>query len=188
MAIASVSYDDQSGIYTGGSVAVTTNGDDVGVLRGSAHIGYARSIGRNVSVDGGAVLYRYTDRYSGASAQTVAEFYGGFGVGDLAFYAWYSPSYLDQNLETLYLEANAVRDLGSGFRANARIGVLTRLSGQGSFGGRDTRYDTQIGLSKDFDRLSVSVTFGTAGSGAGTYFSGPWQGRDSVVIAVSRSF
>ena len=109
-------------------------------------------------------------------------------VGDLAFYAWVSPSYLDQNLRTLYLEANAVRDLGAGFRANARIGVLQRLSGDDTFAGSSTRYDTQIGLAKDFDRLSVSVTVGTAGSGAGSYFDGPWQGRDAVVIAVSRSF
>ena len=188
VAIGSVSYDDQSGIYTGGSIAVTTNGEDVGILRGSAHVGFATSIDRNISLDAGAVVSRYTDRYSGARAQTFAEIYSGVSVGDFAVYAWYSPSYLDQNLQTLYLEANAVRDLGSGFRANARVGVLNRLSGQGSLGGRNTRYDAQVGLTKDFDRLSLSVTLGTAGSGAGTYFTGPWQGRDSVVVALSRSF
>jgi uncharacterized protein (TIGR02001 family) len=188
VAIASAGYDDQSGVYTGGSVAVTTNGDGIGVLRASAHIGYVQNIDRNVSLDTGAVINRYTNRYSGPDTQTFAEFYGGVSVGDLAFYAWYSPSYLDAGLDTLYLEANAVRDLGSGFRANARIGVLQRLAGQGSFGGRNTRYDAQVGLTKDFDRLSLSVTLGTAGPSSGTYFEGPWQGRDSIVVAATHSF
>jgi uncharacterized protein (TIGR02001 family) len=188
VAIGSVSYDDQLGIYTGGSIAVTTNGEDVGILRGSAHVGFATSLNRNISLDTGLVVSRYTDRYSGAQTQTFAEIYGGVSVGDFALYAWVSPSYLDQNLQTLYLEANAVRDLGSGFRANARVGVLSRISGEGSFNGNDTRYDAQIGLTKDFDKVSLSVTLGTAGSGAGTYFTGPWQGRESIVVALTRSF
>lgn len=188
VATGSLSYDDQSGLYTGGSVTVTTNGENGGILRSSAHVGFATTIDRGVSLDGGAVLYRYTDRYSGARAQTLAEIYGGVSLGDIAIYAWYSPNYLDGNLDTLYLEANAVRDLGSGFRANARVGVLRRISGEGSFGGRDTRYDAQVGLTKDFDQVSISVNLGTAGPGEGGYFSGPWQGRNWVVFAVSRSF
>jgi len=188
VAILFLAYDLQSGLNVGGSVTATTNGPGVGVLRGSAHVGYATFVGPNVSLDGGAVFYAYSDRYSGGRAQEFAEVFAGINVGNVALHAWYSPSYLDQNLETLYLEANAVKDLGEGFRINARAGLLTRLSGSGTFGGANTRYDTQIGVTKDFDALSISVSAGTAGSGRGQYFDGPWQGRNSIVIAVSRSF
>lgn len=188
VALASISYDLESGVYLGGSVAGTTNGPGVGILRGSAHAGYVQGIGRNLSLDGGVVFNAYTNRYSGARSQEFAEFYAGINAGNFALYARYSPSYLDQNLQTLYLDANVVHDLGAGFRANARAGLLTRLAGDLTFRGATTRYDAQVGLTKDFDRFSVSVTLGTAGSGQGDYFSGPWQGRDSVVVGVNRSF
>ncbi len=188
VAIVSIAYDLENGVYTGASVAGTTNGPGVGILRGNAQIGYARRLSRTVSVDGGLVYNAYTDRYSGPNSQDFAEVYAGVSVGNIAVYAWYSPSYLDQNLETLYLEANAVQEIGADIRANARVGLLTRLSGDNTFRGASTRYDAQVGLTKDFDRLSVSVTVGTAGSGRGDYFAGPWQGRDSVVVGISRSF
>lgn len=188
VAILSVAYDLESGISAGGSAVATTNGSGVGILRGSAHIGYATFVGPNIAVDGGLVFNAYSDRYSGGQSQDFVEVFAGISAGNFALHAWYSPSYLDQNLETLYLEVNGVKKLGDDFRVNARFGVLTRLSGDGTFGGATSRYDTQIGVTKDFSALSLSVTAGTAGSGRGEYFDGPWQGRDSIVVAVSRSF
>lgn len=188
VAIASVVYDDESGVSVGASAVATTNGDGVGLLRASGHVGYAHSLGRNVAVDGGVVVHTYTDRYSSGRSQTFAEAYGGVTFGQVAIHASYSPSYLDAGLETLYLQANAVQDLGSGFRVTARAGVLKRLSGEGSFGGANTRWDAQVGLTKDFDRMSIFLNLSTAGSRRGTYFDGPWQGRDAVVLGVSRSF
>ena len=188
VAIGSVVFDHDSGVSVGGSAVLTSNGPDIGLLRGSAHIGYARSLSRKVAVDGGVVVQAYTDRYSGDRSQTFAEVYAGVSLGPVALHASYSPSYLDAGLETLYLEANAVHDLGAGFRATAHGGVLHRLSGVGSFGGANTRWDAQVGVTKDFDELSLSLNFSTAGSGRGRYFDGPWQGRNAVIFAVSRSF
>lgn len=187
-AILSLNYDLESGVNVGGSVAATTNGPGVGILRGSVHVGYATFVAPNVAIDGGVVFNAYSDRYSGGQSQNFTEVFAGISAGNFAIHAWYSPSYLDQNLETLYLEANAVKELGEGFRVNARFGFLIRLSGTETFSGAATRYDTQIGVTKDFDVLSLSVTAGTAGSGRGQYFDGPWQGRDSVVVAISRTF
>ena len=134
------------------------------------------------------VVQTYTERYSGGRSQSGVEAYGGVTWKQLALHASYSPSYLDAGLETLYVELNAVQDLGAGFRANARAGLLQRLSGDGSFGGENTRWDAQIGVTKDFERLSAFVNFSTAGSGEGTYFAGPWQGRNAVIFGVSRCF
>ena len=188
VAIASVVYDHESGLSAGGSVVGTTNGSGVGVLRASGHVGYATSVGDGWAVDGGVVVQTYTNRYSGGRSQTFVETYGGVTWEQLALHVSYSPSYLDAGLETLYVELNAVQNLGAGFRANARAGVLQRLSGDGSFGGENTRWDAQIGVTKDFERLSAFVNFSTAGSGEGTYFDGPWQGRNAVNLGVSRSF
>jgi len=188
VAIASIVYDLDSGVSVGGSVVGTTNGSGVGVSRASGHVGYATSIGRNIAVDGGVVVQTYTDRYSSGQSQTFAEVFGGVTWKQFALHASYSPSYLDAGLETLYIEVNAVQDLGSGFRANARAGLLQRLSGDGSFGGENTRWDAQIGVTKDIGRLSAFVNLSAAGSGQGTYFDGPWQGRNAVIFGVSRSF
>lgn len=188
VAIATVVYDHESGVSVGAGAVGTTNGEGVGLLRASGHIGYAHSLGRNVAVDGGVVVQTYTDRYSGGGSQTFAEVFGGVSFGQFALHASYSPSYLDAGLETLYIQANAVQDLGSGFRATARAGVLRRLSGQGSFGGSNARWDGQVGVIKDVDRMSVSLSLSTAGSGRGTYFDGPWQGRNAVILGISRSF
>jgi len=186
--IASVFYDHDSGVSAGGSAVVTSNGPDVGLLRASGHVTFAHKFDSDLSLDGGLVVQSYTDRYSSGRAQTFAEVFGGVTYGQFALHAIYSPSYLDHELQTLYIEFDAVQELGSGFRANARAGVITRLAGEGSFGGEDTRYDAQIGVTKDFDRLSLYLNASIAGSGRGTYFSGPWQGRDAVIVGISRSF
>lgn len=188
VAIATVLFDHESGVSAGAGAVATTNGDGIGLLRASGHIGYAHRLDRDVAIDGGVVVQAYTERYSSGRQQTFAELYAGVTVGQFALHASYSPSYLDAGLETLYIQANAVQDLGSGFRATARAGVLNRLSGKGTFGGADTRWDAQIGVTKDFDRLSVFLNLSTAGSGQGTYFDGPWQGRDAVILGISRSF
>lgn len=188
VAIASANYDHESGISVSGSAVGTTNGSGAGLLRTFGHVGYARSLGDQLAVDGGLVVNAYTDRYSSGRSQTFAEIFGGVTWGQVALHASYSPRYLDAGLETLYVEANGARDLGSGFRATAHAGLLRRLSGDGSLGGANSRWDAQIGLTKDFDRLSVYVNAASAGSGRGTYFNGPWQGRNSIIIGVSRSF
>lgn len=188
VASASIIYDHESGVSIGGSAAATTNGPGVGLLRASGHIGYAKAVSRTVAVDGGVVVHAYTDRYAGASSQAFAEFFGGVTFGQVAVHASYSPSYLDQNLQTLYVEVNAVQDLGGGFRATARAGLLNRVGGDDTFRGATSRWDAQIGVTKDFDRLSAFVNLSTAGSGQGAYFDGPWQGRNAVIFGVSRSF
>ena len=123
-----------------------------------------------------------------AARRTLPEIFAGVGFGAVALHASYSPSYLDAGLETLYLEAKGVHDLGGDFRATAHIGVLNRLSGDGSFGGANTRWDAQIGVTKDVGLASIFLNASTAGSGSGAYFDGRWQGRDALVIGVSRSF
>lgn len=188
VAIVSIDYDLDTTVVVGGSVVGTTNGEGIGVSRGSGYISLAQSIGGNLAIDGGVVVQAYTDRYSSGRSQTFVEVYGGVTWNQFALHASYSPSYLDAGLETLYIEANAVQDLGAGFRANARAGVLQRLSGDGSFGGENTRWDAQIGVTKDFKHLSAFINVSTAGSGSGTYFDGPWQGRDAIVFGMTRSF
>lgn len=188
VAIISVNYDLDSHVSFGGSLAGTTNGEGIGVSRASGYVSFAQSLGRNFAFDGGVVVQAYTDRYSSGRSQSFAEVYGGVTWNQFALHASYSPSYLDAGLETLYIEANAVEELGAGFRANARAGLLQRLSGNGSLGGENTRWDAQIGVTKDFESVSAFINLGTAGSSSGTYFNGPWQGRNALTVGISRSF
>ena len=188
VAIGSISIDDDSGFYAGGEVALTTNGPSFGILRGSAYAGIAKHVAPDVSVNGGVVLIAYSDRYSGANAQEFIEVFAGASWKNLALNTYYSPNYLDQGLATLYVEASASQRIADGLTVNGRAGLLSRLSGEGSLGGRDQRFDISLGVTKEFDLFSVSLTGNTAGPSEGTYFQGPWQGQNSVVVAISRSF
>lgn len=189
VAIGSLSYDHKSGLYTGGSIAVTVDDDiDLDILRYAAFVGYAYSVKPGLSLDGGAVFTSYTDAYSGEEAESFIEFFGGLSVGDISAHVRYAPDHLNQDVATLYTDIEAVQDIGSGFRIHGRGGLLNQIGGSGSLGGARTRYDVQVGVTKDIDLWSFSATFGTAGPGRGDYFDGPWMGRNSLVLRVSRSF
>lgn len=188
VAIATLVYDLENGVSLGGAAAATTNGPAVGWLRGSANISYAKSLGGGWAADGGMVVQTYSDRYSSGQPQTFVEVFGGATYRQFAFHASYSPSYLDSGIETLYLEVNAVHEFSETFRAHGHAGLLNRLSGQGSLGGENARWDAQIGMTKDLDHLSFFVTASTGGSSEGTYFGGPWRGQNALVAGISRSF
>lgn len=188
VAIVSASYDDISGFFIGGAAAITTNGDDFGFLRASAHAGYAVSLDRSLALDGGVVFTTYGNRYSSGVSQSFVEIFGGVSWGDVAFHANYSPSYLDQNLQTVYLQFDVVRELAPGLRANAKAGLLARVGGEGSLRGTNTRHDFQLSLTKEFDHFDAFVSVTTGGTGTGDYFAGVWQNRTSLTVGISRSF
>ena len=100
----------------------------------------------------------------------------------------FSPDFQDQNLSKLYIEIDTIKRLGDGFNATARAGLLLQVGGPGSLGERRARYDLQAGLSKDIGTWSINATINYGGDRGGTYFLGPFNLRDAIIIGVSKSF
>lgn len=184
----SVSYDDLSGFYTGGTITFTIGDEVQGPLSYSALIGYATRVGPQVSIDSGAVVIAYTDLYSGLANDTFIEFYSGISYKSITGRVRYSPNYLEQNLSTIYAEVDALQRITDSLSATLHAGLLSQIGGPGSLGGRRSRYDFQASVSQDLGSWDISGAFTFGGPGGGVYFDGPWSGREAIVISVSKSF
>lgn len=184
----SISYDDSSGIYGGTTVAFTLGEQNQGPLSFVGLLGYAKNIDTNLSIDTGATVTAYTERYSGMANDTFVEFHTGLSYKNLTGRVRYSPDFQELNAQTIYIELDTFHRLGSGFNATAHAGLLQQVGGSGSLGERRSRYDLSFGISKDIGLWSVNGSINYGGDRGGTYFNGPWRVRDAIIIGVSRSF
>lgn len=151
-------------------------------------MGYAKNIDTNLSIDSGATVTAYTERYTGMANDTFVEFHTGLSYKNLTGRIRYSPNFQEFDAQTIYIEFDAIHRLGDGFNASAHAGLLQQVGGSGSLGERNSRYDLSLGVSKDIGLWSINGTINYGGDRGGTYFSGPWRLRDAVIIGVSRSF
>lgn len=184
----SLSYDDKSGIYGGTTVAFTIGEQNQGPLSFVGLIGYAKNLDTNISIDTGATVTAYTDRYTGMANDTFVEFHTGLTYKNLTGRVRYSPNFQELNAETIYIEVDAAHRLGDGFNVLAHAGLLQQVGGAGSLGERNSRYDLSLGISKDIGLWNINSSINYGGDRGGTYFSGPWRVRDAIIIGVSRSF
>jgi len=184
----SLSYEDQNGIYGGGTITFTIGDETQGPLSYTAQIGYATKLNSKTSFDTGAIVVAYTDRYSGLANDTFVEYYTGLSYGSITGRARYSPNYQEQGLSTIYLELDTFKRIAKDFNITAHAGLLSQVGGAGSLGGRRSRHDFQIALIKDIKFWSINGAFNLGGPSGGPYFDGPWSGRRAFTFGVSRSF
>lgn len=184
----SISYDDKSGIYGGTTIAFTIGEQNQGPLSFVGILGYAKNIDTNLSIDSGATITAYTDRYTGMANDTFVELHTGLSYKNLTGRVRYSPNFQELNAQTIYIEVDAAHRLGDGFNILAHSGLLQQIGGSGSLGERRSRYDLTLGVSKDIDLWSINASINYGGDRGGTYFSGPWRVRDAIILGVSRSF
>lgn len=183
-----LSYDDESGIYVDGSVAFTIGEQTQGPLSYIGSIGYATNIAPNVSVDSGAVVTAYTERYSGQANDTFVEFYSGISHKNITGRVRYSPNFQESDTQTVYFEIDAAKRLAEGLNLTAHAGLLQQVGGQGSLGERRSRYDLQLGLAQDIGLWTVRGTINYGGDRGGTFFMAPWRLQDAIIIGVVRNF
>ena len=184
----SLSYDDKSGVYSGATVAFTIGEQNQGPLSFIGLLGYAKNIDTNLSIDTGATVTAYTDRYSGMANDTFVEFHTGLSYKNLTGRVRYSPNFQELNAQTIYIELDKSHRLGDGFNILAHAGLLQQVGGSGSLGERRSRYDLSLGVSKDIGLWNINGSINYGGDRGGTYFSGPWRIEDAIIIGVSRSF
>lgn len=185
---ANLSYDDSSGIYVDGSTAFTIGEQTQGPLSFTGVIGHAANIAPNISIDNGAVLTAYTDRYTGQANDIFVEFYSGLSYKNITGRIRYSPDFQELDAQTLYFELDAAHRLADGLNATAHAGLLQQVGGNGSLGERRFRYDLQLAIAKDIDLWTLRASVNYGGDRGGTYFAGPFRLRDAIILGVSRSF
>lgn len=183
-----VSFDSKDGAYLGGSATANLTGEERAGLQGvRAYAGYATQTASGIGLDAGIVAYRFTRRYSGDRADRYVEAYAGISRGALSGYLRFSPHYLGQRAPVIYAEIGAGREVAPKWRLNGHLGILVQTSGPPGLGGRRSRYDTRIGISRTINSFEIQAAWTFAGPG-GQYFEGPWHGRSAVTLSLRRSF
>ena len=202
-----VGYDHASGAYAGAALIAGKAADgSVQALGHTAYLGYARRVGRGLTLDVGATDTRVASTvsvpftvtyptyvYSGANnlryTSSYREAYLGVIRGQTNARLYLSPDYLGSGRTTAYLE------VGSGLQATSRArlfwqaGLLAPLEG-GAASGPDrlrTRYDMRAGVSVDLGPAQVQLT-GTATGPKLEYPRGYPRKRYALVVSASAYF
>lgn len=183
-----MSYEGKGGPYIGGSATATLTGKErAGLLGAQAYAGYATRTSSGVGLDAGIVAYLLTSRYSGDREDRYVEVYAGISRGPLSGYLRFSPDYLGGHTPVVYADINAAHQIAPKWRLSGHLGALVQTSGVPGLGGRRSRYDTRIGISRSIGSFEVQASWTFAGPG-GAYFDGPWHGRSAVILSARRSF
>lgn len=188
VATVDLSYDSKDGLYAGGSAtAILTGKNRAGLMGARTFAGYAARTSGGIGLDAGVAAYLFTNRYSGNRNDQYVEVYAGLSRGPLSGYLRFSPDYLGRGTPVVYADISAARQIAPDWRLSGHIGLLVQTSGAPDLGGRRTRYDTRIGVTRTFGPFEAQAAWTLAGPG-GRYFQGPWHGRSAVTLSLRRSF
>ena len=174
--------------YFGVSAAGTVSrSGEAGLLVGQSYVGYAQRIAPQTSIDLGIIATHYTSLYSGRRADTQVEVYGGVIRGAASAYIRYSPSYFGSGTPVVYGQLAVTKQIAPRWRLNGSAGLVIQTAGTTGLGGRRSRYDIGLGISRDLGRATVSLNW-TLGGPDDSYYSGPWRGRSAIAVGLSAAF
>lgn len=188
IATASVSYDDPSGLYAGGSATgVDTAESGIQLLGVQGYAGYARRIGTGTTIDTGVTHVRYSRYFSGNASADYTEFYIGLITNHISSHVRYSPDYFRKGVSTIYGDVDGVIQSFTGWRLNGHAGVLVQADGPHEPGVARTRYDWRIGVSRQLGPLDLQLAWAGGGPGRDYYADRP-RGHSTVVLGASIIF
>jgi len=183
-----IAYDHASGLYAGGSAfAADTDLRGVRVLGEVAYAGYATRTGAGPSLDMGVSRSRFISYRGRKRAVEFTEVYAGLAGNHLSARVAYSPKYVGQEVETLYVDLSAAYRPAPDWRLFAHAGALIPLSGRSYPVGRRKRYDVTVGAARRIKACEVSV-YVTSTSPALIYPNGQRAERSALVVSASYFF
>ena len=185
---ADINVDMASGIYAGASATFILSGQIQPVFQGvDGFAGFVTRIDDDVTLDLGVAGYIFTKNYSGNADDRYAEIYAGISSGEFAAYVHYTPNYFDKSIPVIYSEINFTRKIGSNYAVKAHAGLLAQTSGSSRLGGKSSRYDTRLALSRPILGLDAEIAWTYAGPND-RYFDGPWDGNSKLVFSIAKNF
>jgi len=182
--LADLSYDHSSGIYgaLSGSI-VATRHDGLKPLGLTVNAGYAHRVGRNLSLDLGAVHSRYSRYSGGLSEQSYTELYAGLSTRFVGTRFAVSPDYLGSARWTLHGELNGHLDAPHDFSFDASVGALIPLRDNGYQGSGRSTWDVRLGVAKRVGPLSIHGALTARGKGG--YYGNYGRGRTAIILGLS---
>lgn len=183
--ILDLSYDAPDGIYAAasGSVVATRHHGLKG-LGLALNGGYARRVGRELTLDLGAIHSRYSE-YSGvASGRSYTELYAGLAGKLVGTRFSLSPDYIGAARWTLHGEVNGHVDLTRDLRFDGTIGALMPVGSGAYTGATRATWDARLGLVQRIGRVSLHGAFTARGKSPDIY-AARRHGRAAFVIGLS---
>lgn len=162
VAIASVSYDQPSGLYLNGSAVGTINLQDSPALLGlTENAGYARRLTPLVSIDGGVSYTELFQRYGVDGSAQYGEVYAGFATHGMAAQIYYSPNYLSPSASILYEDWEGAVSGPADLSFGAHLGALEYV--HSPYGPEAVQYDWRLTVSRPIK--AVVLRIGISGGG-----------------------
>ena len=187
----SLSYDDPSGFYLGGSAIGTLRDGDPELLGIQGSAGYAVRLTPTVSIDGGVARTQYLYGYGTTRDYDYTEVYLGVAVPNVTARLSYSPDYHRAAMQALYAEVDGGFEPAPGWFLSAHAGALAYLDMPPAYVAK-RRYDWRLGVSRQFGRFGVHFDVSGRIEGRARYWIpyGPGSGRDrtAVVASLTRAF
>ena len=179
-----LSYDHPAGFYgaLSGSI-VATRHDGLKPLGLTLNAGYAHRVGRNLSLDLGAVHSRYSRYSGGMSEQSYTELYAGLSTRFVGTRFALSPNYLGPARWTLHGEVNGHLDAGSDVSLDATLGALLPLQDKGYQGSSRATWDARLGIAKRVGPVSIHGAL--TARGHGNFYGAYGRSRTALILGLS---
>jgi uncharacterized protein (TIGR02001 family) len=182
-----LSYDWLSGFYLDASaIGSVTHGADpvpLGVVGGG---GYARRLGKLVSVDVGVVRSEYFRREDLPHESGYTELYTGIAAHGLSARLYYSFDYYRSGVSTLYGEAGAGFSPAKNWRLSVHGGALGYLR-TAAYYTRPTQYDWSANVSRQLGAINLHASLVGGGPGR-DYYDDRSRSKTSFVLGARYTF
>jgi uncharacterized protein (TIGR02001 family) len=152
VAVASLAYDHDSGVYAGGSaVAHDPAGRDVRLLGWQGYAGVAGRLRTGTSWDVGVTRVEMEPYFDRRYSLEYTQAHVGLSQGDISGRLSVASGYPRKGVETAYAELNAALRPAEGWRLIGHVGLQSRLTERRS-GGDDERLDVTLGVARSFGK------------------------------------
>lgn len=157
VAVASLAYDHESGVYAGGSVVGhDPTSRETRLLGYQAYAGVARRLPDGSTWDVGVSRVDMESYFDRQYSLEYTQVHVGLSQGDLSGRLSVASGYPRKGVETAYLELNAATRPAEAWRLTGHLGVQTRLSHRD---GGDGRFDVTLGVVRTFGNAEAQLSW-----------------------------
>lgn len=180
----SLAWEPDSGLYAGASAVGGGSGPEL--LSHSEYLGYAKRLSGDWSWDAGVSNLTVASAYGGVRGKEAFEGYAGLRGRRVGVYAYYSPRYLGDGGQTLYLAVDAASATRRGWRMIGHLAALTPI-GDHAPENRRAQFDLRVGVARAFKGGEAQLAW-TSRRPGGDAASGYAGDRDAVVFTLTGYF
>jgi uncharacterized protein (TIGR02001 family) len=186
VAIASIAFDQASGLYLNGSAIGAINRDDHAALLGLIeNVGYASRVTPLVSIDGGLGYSELFQRYGANGSAQFGDVYIGVATHGMSLHVYYSPNYLSPGARLVYEDWQGEISGPGQLRFGAHVGALEAAHSPYGHGG--AQYDWRLTLSRSIKVVDVQLGLSGGGPSPDYYDLRP-HARTALVAGASWAF